>query len=145
MDFNKVVITGYIANEHDVKEIEKNDKKQTVLNNVVLINGYNDKTTPIKIAAWNKYANALNNGTVKGSRVLLEGSWEVNQREVNGTLVYNNFLLVQNVTFLETKETLDTKKTKIENQKDPFGNVATGKDTIHDMPDQFEADDDLPF
>ncbi|MCS4823605.1 hypothetical protein L2Q12_13505, partial [Staphylococcus aureus] len=85
------------------------------------------------------------NGTVKGSRVLLEGSWEVNQREVNGTLVYNNFLLVQNVTFLETKETLDTKKTKIENQKDPFGNVAAGKDTIHDMPDQFEPDNDLPF
>lgn len=28
MDFNKVVITGYIANEHDVKEIEKNDKSK---------------------------------------------------------------------------------------------------------------------
>lgn len=144
MDFNKVVITGYIANEHEIKEIEKNDKKQTVLNNVVLINGYNDKTTPIKITAWNKYANALNNGTVKGSRVLLEGSWEVNQREVNGKVIYNNFLLVQSVTFLETKEAFDTKKSKLENKKDPFGNVAAGKDTIHNMADNFDSDD-MPF
>ncbi|CUT97047.1 Single-stranded DNA-binding protein [Staphylococcus capitis] len=144
MDFNKVVITGYVANEHDVKEIEKNGKKQTVLNNVVLINGYNDKTTPIKIAAWNKYANALNNGTVKGSRVLLEGSWEVNQREVNGNVVYNNYLLVQSVTFLENKESFDAKKNKLENAKDPFGNIAAGKDTIHDMPDHLD-DDDMPF
>ncbi|MDQ7134587.1 single-stranded DNA-binding protein [Staphylococcus aureus] len=146
MDFNKVIITGYIAKEHEVREIKKNDKTQKVLNNVVLINGYNDKTTPVKIAAWNKYANALNNGTVKGSRVLIEGSWEVNQRELDGQTVYNNYLLVQNVTFLETKDVFETKKKKLESQKDPFGNIAAGKETIHNMPDDIEWDeDDMPF
>ncbi|MGC9650942.1 single-stranded DNA-binding protein [Staphylococcus warneri] len=146
MDFNKVVITGYVAKEHEVREVKKNDKTQKVLNNVILVNGYNDKTTPIKIAAWNKYANALNNGTIKGSRVLIEGSWEVNVREVDGNTIYNNYLLVQNVTFLETKDTFEAKKNKVEQKKDPFGNIAAGKDTIHDMPDKFESsDDDLPF
>lgn len=146
MDFNKVVITGYVAKEHEVREVNKNDKTQKVLNNVILVNGYNDKTTPIKIAAWNKYANALNNGTIKGSRVLIEGSWEVNVREVDGNTIYNNYLLVQNVTFLETKDTFEAKKNKVEQKKDPFGNIAAGKETIHDMPDNFEpSDDDLPF
>lgn len=28
MDLNKVIITGYLANEHSFKEIEKGDKKQ---------------------------------------------------------------------------------------------------------------------
>ncbi|MDQ7185523.1 hypothetical protein RCF45_13015, partial [Staphylococcus aureus] len=69
---------------------------------------------PVKIAAWNKYANALNNGTIKGSRVLIEGSWEVNQRELDGQTVYNNYLLVQNVTFLETKDVFETKKKKLD-------------------------------
>lgn len=102
--------------------------------------------TPVKIAAWNKYANALNNGTIKGSRVLIEGSWEVNIREVDGNTIYNNYLLVQNVTFLETKDTFEAKKNKVEQKKDPFGNIAAGKEAIHDMPDNFEpSDDDLPF
>lgn len=145
MDLNKVIITGYLANEHSFKEIEKGDKKQKVLNNVVLINGYNDKTTPIKITAWNKYANALNNGTVKGSRVLIEGTWEVNQREVNGQTYYNNYLLVQNVTFLENKETFESKKSKLESEKDPFGNIAAGKGTIYDMPENLGNDDDKDY
>ncbi|HGO1604249.1 TPA: single-stranded DNA-binding protein [Staphylococcus aureus] len=146
MDFNKVVITGYIAKEHEVREIVKNEKAQKVLNNVVLVNGYNDKTTSIKIAAWNKYANALHNGTVKGSRVLIEGTWEVNVREVDGKQIYNNYLLVQSVTFLETKDVFEAKKSKREVEKDPFGNIAAGKDTIYDMPDNFEpSEDDLPF
>ncbi|WP_353420007.1 single-stranded DNA-binding protein (plasmid) [Staphylococcus delphini] len=146
MDFNKVIITGYFAKEHNVKEVTAKDKKQTVLNNVVLVNGYKEQTTPIQIAAWNKNANALNNGTVKGSRVMLEGSWQVNQREVNGQTVYNNYLLVQNVTFLETKDVFETKKNKLESQKDPFGNIAAGKETIHNMPDDIEWDeDDMPF
>ncbi|MET1378018.1 single-stranded DNA-binding protein [Staphylococcus aureus] len=146
MDFNKVVITGYIAKEHEVREIVKNEKAQKVLNNIVLVNGYNDKTTSIKIAAWNKYANALYNGTVKGSRVLIEGTWEVNVREIDGKQIYNNYLLVQNVTFLETKDVFEAKKSKREEEKDPFGNIAAGKDTIYDMPDNFEpSEDDLPF
>ncbi|HDJ2913329.1 TPA: single-stranded DNA-binding protein [Staphylococcus aureus] len=146
MDFNKVVITGYIAKEHEVREIVKNEKAQKVLNNIVLVNGYNDKTTSIKIAAWNKYANALYNGTVKGSRVLIEGTWEVNVREIDGKQIYNNYLLVQNVTFLETKDVFEAKKSKREVEKDPFGNIAAGKDTIYDMPDNFEpSEDDLPF
>lgn len=147
MDLNKVIITGYLANEHSFKEIEKGDKKQKVLNNVVLINGYNEKTTSIRITAWNKYANALNNGTVKGSRVLIEGSWEVNQREVNGQTYYNNYLLVQNVTFLENKQTFESKKSKLEYEKDPFGNIAAGKDTIYDMPENLgnNNEEDLPY
>ncbi|EHT3670527.1 single-stranded DNA-binding protein [Staphylococcus pseudintermedius] len=146
MDFNKVIITGYFAKEHDVKEVTAKDKKQKVLNNVVLVNGYNEQTTPIRIAAWNKNANALNNGTVKGSRVMLEGSWQVNQHEVNGQTVYNNYLLVQNVVFLETKDVFETKKSKLESQKDPFGNIAAGKETIYNLPDDIGWDeDDMPF
>ncbi|HDG8789423.1 TPA: single-stranded DNA-binding protein [Staphylococcus aureus] len=145
MDLNKVTITGYLAKEHKVNEIERDGKTQKVLNNVVLINGYNEKTTPIKITAWNKYANTLENGTVKGSRILIEGAWEVNQREVDGQVIYNNYLLVQNIIFLENKETFEQKKSKLEDQKDPFGNIAAGKDTIHNMPEQFDIDDDMPF
>lgn len=45
MDFNKVIITGYVAKDHEVREVKKNDKTQKVLNNVILVNGYNDNTS----------------------------------------------------------------------------------------------------
>ncbi len=79
--------------------------------------------------------------------MLIEGSWEVNQREVNGQTYYNNYLLVQNVTFLENKETFESKKSKLESEKDPFGNIAAGKDTIYDMPENLgnNSEEDLPY
>lgn len=143
MDFNQVIITGYVAGEYNVKEITKNDKKQNVLNGVILVNGANDKTTPIKIAAWNKEAKVLNEKTVKGSHVMIVGQWNVNQYEKDGRTIYDNYLLVKEIKFMESKEEYEKKKGKLETQKDPFGNIAAGKDTINEMSDFDE--DDMPF
>lgn len=143
MDFNQVIITGYVAGEYNVKEITKNDKKQNVLNGVILVNGANDKTTPIKIAAWNKEAKVLNEKTVKGSHVMIVGQWNVNQYEKDGRTIYDNYLLVKEIKFMESKEEYEKKKSKLETQKDPFGNIAAGKDTINEMSDFDE--DDMPF
>ncbi|PTI72170.1 hypothetical protein BU064_14405 [Staphylococcus succinus] len=143
MDFNQVIITGYVAGEYNVKEITKNDKKQNVLNGVILVNGANDKTTPIKIAAWNKEAKVLNEKTVKGSHVMIVGQWNVNQYEKDGRTIYDNYLLVKEIKFMESKEEYEKKKDKLETQKDPFGNIAAGKDTINEMSDFDE--DDMPF
>ncbi|MDQ7193607.1 hypothetical protein [Staphylococcus felis] len=59
MDFNKVIITGYFVKEHSIKEVIAKDKKQKVLNNVVLVNGYNEQTTPIQITAMKTINNNL--------------------------------------------------------------------------------------
>lgn len=132
MDFNKVIITGYVANEYKVKNFEKNEQQKKVLNGIILVNGSNDKTTPIKITAWDKVAKVLENNTVKGSKVMLEGEWAVNTYEKDGKTIYDNYMLVTSFTFIESKEELERKRTKLEEQNDPFGNIAAGKETIYD-------------
>lgn len=145
MDFNKVIVTGYVAGEHKVKEVEGKQQSQEVLNNVILVNGSNDQTTPIKITAWNKKAKILKNNTVKGSHIMLEGEWRVNQYEKDGHKIYDNYMLVNTVQFMESKDDLERKRQKLETQNDPFGNVAAGKDTIHQMTDFDIEDEDMPF
>lgn len=132
MDFNKVIITGYVAGEYRVKDFQKNEQQKKVLNGVILVNGSNDKTTPIKITAWDHVAKVLENGTVKGSKIMLEGEWAVNTYEKNGQTIYDNYMLVTSVNFIESKDELERKRTKLEEKKDPFGNIAAGKDTIYD-------------
>lgn len=143
MDFNQVIITGYVAGEYKVKEIINNDKTQNVLNGVILVNGSNNKTTPIKITAWNKEANILNEKTVKGSHVMIIGEWNVNQYEKDGKTIYDNYLLVKEIKFMESKEDFEKKKGKLETKNDPFGNVAAGKDTVNEMTNFDE--DNMPF
>lgn len=132
MDFNKVIITGYVANEYKVKNFEKNEQQKKVLNGIILVNGSNDKTTPIKITAWDKVAKVLENNTVKGSKVMLEGEWAVNTYEKDGKTIYDNYMLVTSFTFIESKDELDRKRAKIDHENDPFGNIAAGKESIYD-------------
>ncbi|MFW2451785.1 single-stranded DNA-binding protein [Staphylococcus cohnii] len=143
MDFNKVIITGYVASEHKIKEVEGKKQDQEVLNNIVLVNGSNNQTTPIKIAAWNQKAKILKENTVKGSHIMLEGEWKVNQYEKDGRKNFDNYLNVETIQFMESKDELERKKQKLDTQRDPFGNIASGKDTIHQMS-EFDIDD-LPF
>src|SRR5699024_1827875 len=143
MDFNKVIITGYVASEHKVKEVEGKKQAQEVLNNIVLVNSSNNQATPIKIVAWNQKAKILKENTVKGSHIMLEGGWKVNQYEKDGRKIFDNFLQVETIQFMESKDELERKKQKLDTQKDPFGNIDSGKDTIHQMSD-FDIDD-LPY
>lgn len=132
MDFNKVIITGYVANAYKVKDFVKNNQEKKVLNGIILVNGSNDKTTPIKITAWDKVAEVLENNTVKGSKVMLEGEWAVNTYEKDGKTIYDNYMLVTSFTFIESKDELDRKRAKIDHENDPFGNIAAGKESIYD-------------
>src|SRR5699024_6222333 len=133
MDFNKVIITGYVASEHKIKEVEGKKQAQEELNNIVLVNGSNNQTTTIKIAAWNQKAKIHKENTVKGSHIMLEGEWKVNQYEKDGRKIFDNYLNVETIQFMESKDELERKKQKLDTQKDPFGNIASGKDTIHQM------------
>src|SRR5699024_11628929 len=120
MDFNKVIITGYVASEHKIKEVEGKKQAQEVLNNIVLVNGSNNQTTPIKIAAWNQKAKILKENTVKGSHIMLEGEWKVNQYEKNGRKNFNNNQNVKTIKFMKSKNKLERRKKKLNKQKNPF-------------------------
>lgn len=39
VDFNKVIITDYVANEYKVKNFEKNEQQKKVLNGIILVKG----------------------------------------------------------------------------------------------------------
>lgn len=41
-------------------------------------------------------------------------------------------MLITSVNFIESKDELERKRTKLEEQNDPFGNIAAGKETIYD-------------
>ncbi|MCD8845212.1 single-stranded DNA-binding protein [Staphylococcus gallinarum] len=131
MDLNQVTITGYISGDYNVKNFDKAEGQNgyKVLNGNLVINEPNHKTN-INFTAWDNKAKILEDNTLKGTRVLLEGAWRVRVNEKDGKKYYNNYLDVQKIILLETKN--ETDKKRQQNMNANFTNN-----------DAF--DDDLPF
>ena len=101
---NKVIITGNIAKEIEVKYTQTG---KCVSNFTVAVNeGYGDKqkTTFINCVAWEKTAEALGNYCSKGSKVLVEGSLQVRSYDAqDGSKRWVTEILVRNVEFIGSK------------------------------------------
>jgi single-stranded DNA-binding protein len=134
MDLNQVTITGYVSGDYNIKNFEKakGERGFKVLNGNLVVNEPNH-TTNISITAWDNKANVLEQNTTKGSRLLVEGAWRVRVNEKDGKKYYNNYLEVQKIILLETKEETDKKRSKDVPQATNFNNA-----------DQV-FDDEVPF
>lgn len=134
MDLNQVTITGYVSGDYNIKNFEKakGERGFKVLNGNLVVNEPNH-TTNVSITAWDNKAKVLEDNTLKGSRVLIEGAWRVRVNEKDGRKYYNNYLEVQKIILLDTKEETEKKRNKDGNQVTQFNN------------NESVFEDDLPF
>lgn len=118
MDLNQITITGYVSQDYNIKDFNKADDERgfKVLNGNLVVNEGNIKTN-ISFTAWDNRAKVLEANTTKGSRILLQGPWRVKVNEKDGKKYYNNFLEVQKIILLDTKEETDKKRN---NTNDPY-------------------------
>lgn len=134
MDLNQVTITGYVSGDYNIKNFDKasGERGFKVLNGNLVVNEPNH-TTNVSITAWDNKAKVLEDNTLKGSRVLIEGAWRVRVNEKDGRKYYNNYLEVQKIILLDTKEETEKKRNKEGNQVTQFNN------------NESVFEDDLPF
>ena len=101
---NKVTLTGRFTKEHDLKPF--GDGKFVLKNSLAVSEGYGDKqkTHYFNIVAFGKTAELIANFTIKGSKILLSGSLQNNNFDKNGTTVYSDQIVVEDIEFLDQKK-----------------------------------------
>lgn len=136
MDLNEITVTGYVAQDYNVKEFDKPEKERgyKVLNGTIISNESNDVTTPHNFTVWDKRADAIQNNTGKGSRLLVKGPLRRKVNEKDGQKYVNYYIEARQIIFL------DSNKDNQGNQESPFDNAKVPANN----PSVFD-DEDLPF
>jgi len=123
---NTVNLIGRITKELKL-EVTKSDHK--VLRFSIAVNNGKDKdATFVNCQAWNKTAEVINQYFGKGSRIGIIGRIDTNNYLKDGKMVYNTFVTVNQIEFLDSKQ---------EDKKEPVEEYKPNNDL--DIPD------DLPF
>lgn len=134
---NRTILIGNIANELEIEPTQtgKNRMKFTLAVN----KGFGDKKVAnfIPCVAWEKTAELIKNYCRKGSKICVEGEISAVPYEKNGQKITYVCVLVNNVEFLDAKET-EARRTVVTK---PTWNMQTEttKEEVH-----FEQDA-LPF
>ncbi|WP_172687249.1 MULTISPECIES: single-stranded DNA-binding protein [Staphylococcaceae] len=139
-----VVSEQYRINEYT----DKYNKKQYVLNGTIAINepqgnGKEPIVTFIDFTAFSGLAKIFKDLTVKGSQIAIVGKWRKNQYEINGQKRVKDYVLVQSIDLLDTKEQTEQKRAKVQP-----GNAQLGAEpqySANDIPPASLDDDDIPF
>lgn len=116
---NKVILTGFIANEVDAKFTQTG--KAVTKFSIAVKRAYADKTDFLDIETWNKTAEFCGNYLKKGSRVLVEGELHKEQYEKDGVKKYVYKIVADRVEGLDRKE-----------KQQDNGFAAMGKDVTDD-------------
>ena len=128
---NKTILSGNITND---LEIRKTPTNKSVLSFKIAVNdGYGEKKTTdyLKCVAWENTAELIAKYCRKGSKILVEGKSKSEQYEKDGQRMYNDYILVNSVEFLDTrKETADTPKLTTEPRWDMSSATSTAKEEI---------------
>lgn len=136
-----VVSEKYRINEYQ----DRNNKTQYVVNGTIAINepqgnGKDPIVTFIDFTAFSGLAKIIKDLTVKGSQIAITGKWRKDHYESNGQKRVRDYVLVQNVDLLDTKEQTKQKRDKL-NQ---VSNKTNAPYNDNDIPPEVE-DEDLPF
>lgn len=134
---NKVVVSGNLCREHDVK-ISQSGKDKIIRNTIASKRNFKNKdgqydTDFINFVIIGKGADFLDQYASKGDKVLLEGSWRTGSYvSKSGNTIYTNELMVEHVEIL-------SKPQRVELQQEPVNEPKND-----DNPFNFNTDD-LPF
>ncbi|MCE5086336.1 single-stranded DNA-binding protein [Mammaliicoccus sciuri] len=146
---NTVNLVGNVASDYYINEYQdKKGNKQYVINGTIAINepqgnGKEPIVTFIDFTAFSGLAKILKDLTVKGSQLAITGKWRKDHYESNGQKRSKDYVLVQSLDLLDTKEQTEQKRAKslqglAKQQTDSNYNDS-------DIPPANAEDDDLPF
>ena len=106
---NKVMLVGRIANDLELKELDKDTK---VINfSLAVAKGFKNKETGekevdfIQCSIWNKIAENMKEYTKKGDLVGIEGRLTTSSYEKDEVKHYKTEVRVDNIIFLGSKKT----------------------------------------
>lgn len=103
---NKVFLIGRLTNDPELRENENSKMAKFTL----AVNRLKEGADFINCIAWNKTAEVISKYFKKGSQLALEGRINTGSYEKDGKKVYTTDIIVENITFIGSKE-----KTTIEN------------------------------
>lgn len=103
---NKVFLIGRLTNEPVLRENETTKVAKFTL----AVNRLKEGADFINCIAWNKTAELISKYFKKGSQLAIEGRINTGSYEKDGKKVYTTDIIVENITFIGSKE-----KTTIEN------------------------------
>lgn len=131
--FNMCILTGHLTKDLEAKDVvtKKGNNKQ-VMNGTIAVNDGNSQYPDyINFTAWEKNAEVIQSYTTKGSLITLRGKWKKNKSEdKDGKTNYFDYLLVEDVKLLESKDKTDDRRASNEYIDNPFEN--SDKTSIYD-------------
>lgn len=139
---NSLILSGHLTRELTLKTFtNKKGEEVTRGKSTIAVNNNQDETIFVPFEVWGIKAEKLKELSTKGTRLNLQGKLKQNifeNDDSNNT--FYTYMLVISFEVTDTKEITEMRKTKRDEQDNPFGN--TDKKSIYD---DIENDEDLPF
>lgn len=131
---NRICLIGRLTRNPELKESESGTKQTTF---TLAVNRIKDGADFINCVAWNKIAEVINKYLTKGRELGIEGRLQTNSYEDReGNKHYTTSVVVDNITFIGSKEQDKEQDIVKQDVKDPF----------EEFGDEIElSDEDLPF
>lgn len=103
---NKCIITGRITKELELKKVNDDLKvcEFTIATNRPTARDGETKTDFVKCIVWNKQAENLCKYQNKGNLIAVIGRYTSDTYEVNNEKRYKNYILVNEIEYLESKK-----------------------------------------
>ncbi len=112
---NKVILTGRITQEVELRRT--NDGTPYVLFTLAVARRGQDQTDFVQCTAWRQTAEMMNQYLGKGSLIGVEGSLQVFTQKKEGNYETRTSVQVANITFLESREQAEARKTSTTNEE----------------------------
>lgn len=137
---NTVILVGRLVKDIELRFTQNN---KAVTDFTLAVNRDKDNTDFIRVQSWGKSAEAMANYTQKGDMIGVRGSLRHEiYEDKEGNKRKNDYVLAQNIMFLNTKKEEPKEKSNSEILKD----VMTDKDPFEDFAKETQvANSDLPF
>lgn len=131
---NRICLIGRLTRNPELKESESGTK-QTIF--TLAVNRIKEGADFINCVAWNKIAEVISKYLTKGRELGIEGRLQTNSYEDReGNKHYTTSVVVDNITFIGSKEHSKDEDIVKQDVKDPF----------EEFGDEIElSDSDLPF
>lgn len=136
---NTVILVGRLVKDIELRFTQNN---KAVTDFTLAVNRDKDNTDFIRIQSWGKSAEALANYTKKGDMIGIRGALRHETYEdKDGNKRYSDYVLAQNIMFLNTKKEEPKEKSNSEILKD----VMEDKAPFEEFGDSIEVNTELPF
>ena len=134
---NLVLICGRATSDPKITYTQGQNPMAIARMNVAVDRKYKKEGQPtadfIGCVAFSKTAEFIEKYIKKGTKVIIEGSWQTGSYEKNGTKVYTNECVINSIEFAESKKTEDRQPTEKEQDNQEW----------LDVPDNLS--DELPW